>query len=102
MFLKLPQHFAIPLVMCEASKLSRFLPAIGIVFLFKVLAILMDVRSYVMVVLICISLLTNYVEQLFMCVMSVFPQNSCMETLIPNVMIFGNGPLWGGRVVIRL
>lgn len=54
MFPKLPQHLAIPLVVCEASKLSRFLPTTGIVFLFKVLAMLMDVKWCVTTVLIYI------------------------------------------------
>lgn len=89
MFPKLLQHFAILLVLCEASKSSPFLPTIGIVFLFKVLAILVDIKWYIVVVLVCIPLLTNYVQHLLMCVMFVFPKNSRIEILILNVMIFG-------------
>ena len=67
-------HFTFPLAMSEWSSFSIFLPAFSVITKFYVLFIydfyfshLMSIYWCFIAVLICVFLMTNDVEQLFMC-----------------------------------
>ena len=64
-FSKVVVTFSFPLAMYEISSYSTFLTTFGIVGLFSPLTIMMSILWYIIVILICISLMTNDFENFF-------------------------------------
>ena len=79
-------HFTFPIAIYKCSELSTFFPTLVIFhcYIFKKITILVGVKWYFIVVLTCIFLVTNNVEHLFMCLLSI-----CVSSLgLPYFFFF--------------
>ena len=66
-----PIYYTFPPAMDEQASLSTFSPAFGTVIIFY-LVILTSVYWYSIMILICLSLMANDVEHLFMCLFTIW------------------------------
>ena len=75
-------HFTFPIAIYKCSGLSTFFPTLVIshCYIKKKITILVGMKRYFIVVLICIFLVTNNVERLFMCLLAI-----CISSLIKCV-----------------
>ena len=77
---KWPNHFRFPSAVYDGFYLSITLPMLTVFFM--ITATLMSVKWYLIVVLTCISLVTNDVEHIFMCLLAIpiyFSGEMCIQ-----------------------
>ncbi|CAM9819141.1 unnamed protein product [Rangifer tarandus platyrhynchus] len=83
-------HFTFPLTLFEGSTFSTFSLILIICLFFLSIAVLLVMKWYLIIVLICILLVANDIEHLFMCMlaMCVSSLRKCIQILCPSLNCF--------------